>query len=798
MAEYGEIKSVAEMKTAADLTDMVDRFKQRRSRYEQDWKLNLAFFRNKQWTYISKNGRLESLPTRETEMPRYRVRTTVNKVTPGVISVLSKLTKTKPVMSATPQSSSPDDVKAAQLAELLLEDWWVSKEMHEKLQEVLLWSLLAGQGYWKISWDENAGIPMTFTMNPENGQVISNDKLVEMYKSQLEQMGLPPDFSDQTVALGDVKIEVLSPFQVYLDDSCNSFEECKIAVCEHYMSPEDIYNQFNVKVEPDAVPSQPDESLPIAGGTDTGATLQRSVKRVYFGYFVPTTRNSKGRYVVWCEEGTVGNLKDPKRDTILADTDWPFPFNELPLVKFGGVKVPGSLYDDALTTPSIPLQKLINRTQSQLTEFKNMTLNPQVWAPIGSLKNKYTNEPGAVNEFQPVLGMKPEIAQPPQIPSYVFQYLDGLYVQMKEIFGLNEIADGSVPPNVEAGVAIDLLQEMSTDRFAPQIKSMESSIAHSGKLMLTLAQQYYVEERLLKIRGAGGGSQTKKFKGAEIAGGIDVIAESGSGLPRTRAGRQARIDSLVDRGILQPHQAWKYYDLADMRSIATKHAADEDQAYREHEKMLAQEPLNAVAFEAAQQAVLQGVDPETGQPLESPEAAAPALERAALAPSAVENTQAHLEVHHDFMVSVEFEGLPTEIQRAFLIHYELTLEKSRQEAPVPEGQAPRVNLSMHGTLGPTVAAKIMEKTGVMVAPEEFLEEPLETLVMDSVDAPDRDSAANDPFTQEEQAMELQRREEEHLMNLAKIEQSISHQERTMAMKEKESARKAAKPSGDQS
>jgi hypothetical protein len=104
---------------------------------------------------------------------------------------------------------------------------------------------------------------------------------------------------------------------------------------------------------------------------------------------------------------------------------------------------------------------------------------------------------------------------------------------------------------------------------------------------------------------------------------------------------------------------------------------------------------------------------------------------------------------------------------------------------------------MHGTLGPTVAAKIMEKTGVAVTPEEFLEEPLETLVMDSVDAPDRDSAANDPFTQEEQAMELQRREEEHLMNLAKLEQTISHQERTMAMKERESAQKARQSSGNQ-
>jgi hypothetical protein len=792
-----QVMPVADLKTATDLTDMLDRFKKARQRYESDWKLNLSFYRGRQWTYISKSGSLESLPTRETEMPRYRVRTTVNKVTPGVQSVLSKLTKTKPIMSATPQSSSPDDVKAAQLAELLLEDWWVAKEMGRKLEEAILWSLLGGQGYWKISWDPNAGIPMTFTINPETGQPISNDKLVDLYKIELQKMGLPEDHSDQTVALGDVHIDVLSPFQVYLDDGAPNFEDCKVAVCEHSLTPDKIYDQFKVRVKPDAAPTEPDQALPVVGGNTQGSgSVTKSVKKVYFGYFVPTPSLPKGRYVVWCEDGEQGNNKDPKRDNILYDGPWPYPFNELPLVRFAGINVPGALYDDAVTTSAIPLQKTVNRTWSQLTEYKNLTLNPQVWAPIGSLKDKYTNEPGAVNQFQPVLGMKPEVAKPPEIPRYVFEMLSNAEMALDDIFGNTKVTEGTPPPNVEAGVAIDLLQEMSTDRLAPQVKQIETALARAGKYMLTLAQQYYVEERLLKIRGAGGGTQVKKFKGADISGGLDVIAESGSGLPRTRAGRQARIDSLVDRGVLPAHQAWKYYDLADMRSIAAKHAADEDQAYREHEKILQQEPLNQVAWEEAQQMVMQGLHPETGEPFQQIEEVQDALEAAALAPNPAENSATHLDIHHDFMVSVEFEGLPSEIQRAYYKHYELTQEKSRQEAPVPEGQSPRVSLSMHGTLGPTVASKIMKQAGVPAEPQEFMEQPLETLVMDSVDAPDRDEAANDPFTEEERLADLEMRASKHAAEMAKVEQSMSLEERKFKLAEAQAAAQRARPNGN--
>jgi hypothetical protein len=771
-------KSVSELKTAADLTEKLEDLRRQRKKFEQDWKLNLAFYRGNQYAYFTPGGRLETLETEDGRKPRYRVRLTADMIKPGVQSLLSKLTKTKPVMSATPASGSEADVKAAQLAETLLEDWWITLDEDDKEKEALLWSIVAGQGWWKISWDEHAGVPMTFTMNPETGQAITNDKLIEQYKKFLVQNGLPEDFSDQTVYMGDIKIDVLSPFQVWLDPTARTWSEAKYAICEHSMDPDAIYGMFGKRFEADAVPTEPDKMLPFVAGSassDSG-DMRRSVKKVYFGYFVPQPALPKGRYVVWVEDAAKNEQErlegDPKRN-ILADEPYPEVYgNELPLVKFSGIRIPGSVYDDADVTGARPLQKELNRTISQIVEYKNLTIKPRVWAPLGSLKTRITTEPGAVYEFQPVAGMRPEVEQLPTMPPYVFEHLKDITMRLREQFGLNDVTEGSVPPNVEAGVAIDLLQEMSTDRIAPRIMQLENALAKAGKLMLMLAQEYYVEERLLRIRGEGGSMQVKRFKGADIKGGVDVFAESGSGLPRTRAGRQARVMELLDRGVIAPHQAWKHIDLADMRSVGALLAADEDQAYREHDRILSNQPVNPVAFASAMQAVEQGMNPETGQPLASPEEGQQVLEIARLMPGPNDNDPAHLEIHHRLYTSVEYEGLPLNQQQAILTHIQLTEEQSRAKAPKPEGQAPRVNLALKGTLGPTVASEIMQQAGIDATPEEFTEVPLETWVTDSMDKPDADEAGNDPYTQSEQLLKMSQERDTHNVKTAQAMHSM--------------------------
>lgn len=760
-------KSVSQLQTAHDLQKKLESLERGRAFNERQWKLNMAFYKGKQYSYFPRNAwQLTTLPTEDGDKPRWRVRLVSNQIMVGAHSLLAKYTKTKPQMFATPGSSSESDVKAAQLSERLLEYWWEEMKLDDKLEEALLWGIIAGQGFWKISWDPQAGKAMKFLLDP-SGQPITDDALKDAFRGKLEQYGIPPQ--EQTVYVGDIKVDVMSPFHVYLDNSAKTFSECKYAICKHYLDPDEIYSRWGVWLNPDSVTADPDKTLPLGNAEDAA---ERTVKQINVGYFLPTAALPEGRYVVWAAS------EDGKDAQPLEDGPWPYPITELPLVKFPGLRVPGSVYDSSVIEHAIPLQKELNRTLSQLVEFKNLTLKPRVWAPVNSLRQRLTNEPGAVYEYNPINGMKPEIEQLPSMPSYVFEHLKDIGTRIKEIFGQTEVLEGRVPPNVEAGIAIDLLQEMAIDRMAPTIKLIENAIEDAGQFMLCLAQQYYIEPRLLKIKGSGGSYMVQRFNQADLDSGVSVSVQAGSGIPRTRAGQQARIMQYMQMGVIAPEDAYKYVDVADLKSIGAKWQTDEDLAFREHEKILKGIPLNPEAIQEAMMWVNQGMNPETGQPLRDQQEAQVVLQRAALQPGIADIHPIHLDVHGRFIKSVEFENLPPEIRQAFIWHFQLTQEAAHS-LPQPEPEAPRINLQLKSTVGPTAQSKILQQAGVPVSPEESSEPPLETWVNDSVDKPDVDNAGPGQEAESLSKVAAQTLQSQIALNNAQAQQAMNQQNQQM-------------------
>ena len=706
--------------SAASLVKRVEELERQRELMARQWKLNLSFYKGKQYVFYNrKSRRLESLPTDEGDKPRYRVRLVSNQIAPNTQSLLSRLVKSKPQFFATPGQASYEAQKATEIAENLLDYWWDAFSLTERREEAMMWSIIAGNGFWKITWDDKQGPGMKVMLSPD-GQPIVDDMVKYFYRKGLEDAGLDPGEFEKRVYQGEIRVDVMAPFDVLLDDSAQVFEDCKYAFCVHPMTSDEIMDRYGVRLKHNAVNRYPDETLPGVFGNFESKT-QENVRTVYYGYFCPGGKYPEGRFVVF--------TKDPS--IVLYDAPWPYPFEELPLVKFPGMRVPGQLWDSSVVEQAIPLQKELNRTLSQMIEYKNLTLKPQMMAPVGSLRQRITDEPGAIFEYNPVAGKVPESIPIPSLPPYVFDHLQDLGLRLKDTFGLNEIVEGSVPPNVEAGVAIDLLQEAATDRLAPQIMLMEKSLERAGNLMLQLAQKYYNEPRTLVITGSGSKPKVERFENADLIKGVSIKVEAGSGLPRTRAGRQARVMQLLQMGILSPTKAYKYMDMADFKGVQMQFEADEEQAMREHDKLLEGGFVNEQAANQAQQQLMMSlmdggeVDPEMLQ--QSIEAG--------LQPLAYENKSVHLETHSAFMKSAEFEVLPSEVKAQFYKHYEFTVQAVQAESNV-KGEAPRVSLQLRGAVGPTTGSKILNSTGIEnVSPQELLEPSLNTVVIDNKDKP---------------------------------------------------------------
>ena len=747
--------------SADALVKRVDELQSEREIMERQWKLNLSFYKGKQYVFYNrKSRRMESLPTDDGDKPRYRVRLVANQIAPNSNGLLARLTKTKPTFFATPAQADYEAIKATEVAESLLDYWWDTFSLGSKREEAMLWAIICGNGFWKISWDDKVGSSVKLMLNPD-GEPIVNPIIEHLFKDRLGKMGLDAGEFEKEVFEGEIKVDVMAPFDVLLDDSAQVFEDCKYAFCVHPMSSDEIYARYNVRLKPNAINRYPDETLPGMFGTTSGKTKQ-NVRTVFVGYFLPGPEFPEGRYVAFTKSPNI----------VLYDGPWPYPFKKLPLVKFPGMRIPGQLYDTSVVEQAIPLQKELNRTLSQMIEYKNLTLKPQMLAPVGSLRQRMTDEPGAIFEYNPVAGKVPEAIPIQSLPSYVFQHLQDLGQRLRDTFGLNEISDGAVPPNVEAGVAIDLLQEAATDRLAPQILMMEKGLERAGNMMLELAQRYYNEPRLIMLAGAGSKAKVSRFESADIIAGVQVKVETGSGLPRTRAGKQARVMQMLQMGIISPTKAYKYLDMADFKTLQAQFEADEEQAMRENDRLIVGEPINKPAAMKAQQELMMQidnpqVDPNTGRPAAvTPEALMQVMD-AGLAPLPFENHASHLETHALYMKSPEFEDLPLEIQERFQKHYQFTMTAMQESANV-QGQPAKVSLQLRGAVGPTTGSKILTQSGLKgVTPQELLEPPLDTVVIDNKDKPNAESAGGEDIAglQQDLANKLAEKSAVHEQNM---------------------------------
>ena len=198
-----DLSRISALKDAKSLVAKVEQIRNARIKQERDWKLNVAFYRGQQWVWFNRfSGRVQTLPEPDTgDAPRYRVRLTSNQILPGVQGLLSQMTKTKPVISATPDSGNERDIRSAQMAEQLFEHWWRDLHLRAKLQEALLWSILGSAGYWRVTWDPFAGKSMTYLVDPQGqpggevdrGQAASLCRLFQQGEQHVEVIRLALD-----------------------------------------------------------------------------------------------------------------------------------------------------------------------------------------------------------------------------------------------------------------------------------------------------------------------------------------------------------------------------------------------------------------------------------------------------------------------------------------------------------------------------------------------------------------------------------------------------------------------------
>jgi hypothetical protein len=489
------------------------------------------------------------------------------------------------------------------------------------------------------------------------------------------------ELQEETVYEGEIGIEVLSPFELYLLGGKTPTEAHSAIKVKGY-TLDYIEERWGEEV---AAQLKPDAK----GDVDISNSRREKddkedlviVKQLYVK---PSNTIEKGLYKVWAQ------------GKVIYQSDFPYEHGELPFARFGGIRIPGAQYDSSLLFQLIPLQKELNKTISQIIEYKNLTLRPQIVSPVNALRTRPTSKPGQVIEYEWRPGMPaPDWRELNNIPQYVFTHIDQILQRINDVSGQHEASQGRTPTGARSGDMLALLMERDDSRMSLMIKDMERAMSRAYRLMLRLAQQFYSEARTLEVRGSAGILETKTFEASDLSGAKDIRLSPGTMIPKSKAFQVDELRMLLDAGHITPQQYLQMSEFGGSAELAAQWEADRRKQQRE---------IDAVKRE-------EQVPP----------------------PNEFDDHGAHLDVLDLYLKSIEFESLPPEQQQALLEHRSAHADAvaQAQDAAMADNIRASIAGQLRGDMTPSVIAAILSKAGVQIDLEELNREMVDKDVRDA-------------------------------------------------------------------
>jgi hypothetical protein len=289
----------------------------------------------------------------------------------------------------------------------------------------------------------------------------------------------------------------------------------------------------------------------------------------------------------------------------------------------------------------------LNKLQSQIRENAIRIGNPAVLIS----READVEWKGGIGEkvlfSDTVQNALPSFLQPPEIPNYVRQEVERIENTIKEISGLHDISNAQVPAGITAASAINLLQEADDTRLGPEIQLMEKTLAIAGDYMLKLRAKFTSENRVARMAGKDGGWDIFSWKGEILENIIGVSVQAGSGMPHSKAARQAAMQELLNLALqygvpLNQRSMRKFfqdYEMGGLDKLFQDLENDEGQITRENRRLYNGEMFGINDFD---------------------------------------DDDLHIEGHEEEMKSAKWEQKDPETQGRFLAHWKMHKERRTQ------------------------------------------------------------------------------------------------------------------------
>jgi hypothetical protein len=512
-----------------------------------------------------------------------------NMIARRVEKLIGRLFAFNPPFKARPDKNDPESHAEAEVVDKLI--MAVDEKVDQPMVtwQILDWVVTAGTAFEYIQWTPNVNIepiPQFDEMGNllfkdiTSGQVVTE----EQRNMAIQTMGVPPErfeVYEESQMTGDVTSEVLSPLNVFIDQSVKSIEDLApdqgvyIAkmrtmgwVLENFESAENLEPDHELSIISSEFRQEGDsgsslflkDMIPTIQGTNgkDDPPMALVVER----YLPCSLTNPRGRYTVFVPDKQV--LFDGEN-----------PYTGIPLVDYHWQPVTTTFWTKDYITDLIAPQRFINKRLSQLGEQSNASIYDKILLG-GNLSEKDipSDFPGVVKgglteDGQPMVARLPG----PQLPNW---FLESIQLSTKM---LNDLAGGvdltedtKFPGQLRGPSAVPMMQEIMDTAWGPFYNHLGSRMAKSKQIRLNIIKEQYPAMRTLHYTDRDQRDEVLVFHAEKILRGgtsYNITVERGALLPELRALREARV-----RERLQSPLGILYTDERTGRLDRSKIAAD--------------------------------------------------------------------------------------------------------------------------------------------------------------------------------------------------------------------------------
>lgn len=637
-----------------------------------------------------------------------------NYILPTVKTVVSQLTKQKPEASVRPNSQDPKDIAAAKVSDLILDVKYEELREEEKQQEKAYWGVITGTVFKKIFWNETTNkilkLPKYETVQEpaidELGQPIVDPltgqaKLEPKTRQALDPKTQEPLFDEFPV--GDVDTCLLPPFNIAMPLNTRSPQEMdwimeysvqKIDwIKEQYDKTGDGYTGLakDVTEEKDlSVILQLEYRLRTLTGRRSGGHYATGsagyidiknaavLKEVYCK---PTKKYPKGRMIIVANGKTLFAGDSPYYVEGFEDSWHPY-------VEWRFEIVPGRAWGKGLVDELVPIQRRINAIDAMLILNRKTMAIPQWLIPDGSgVPNGYINgRSGLLITYRPVgaNGAKPEKVQATPLPQQVIQEREQCVEEIKKLGMTFDVLEGQNPQGVKTAYQLEQLQENALATFGATFQRWEKSFEREQiKILLLIAKKYKEprEEFNRKLKSLNKDItdiDLEMFIGEDLQDNVDVRVETGSSIPRSKAGENALLREMIQNGLVNvqsPVDRKELMDKLGVKGLDSQTSPDIKRAQWENAIIENGNYEDLIVLPSQPIPQQPQIDPMTGQPAVNPLTGQPVMAGGGMTPPStvleLDDDMTHIIIHSARMKDP---NVTAEIRQKYLQHIEEHLQ----------------------------------------------------------------------------------------------------------------------------